>query len=105
MFAIVDIAGFQEKVSVGDTLNVPLLEGEAQGKLTFDKVLMVVTDAGDVSFGSPLVKGAVVEAEVVKHGRDDKIRVFKFRHRKRYMRNKGHRQDHTTVVIKKITAA
>jgi large subunit ribosomal protein L21 len=105
MFAVVSIAGFQEKVQVGDTLNVPLQDAKEKDALTFGDVLMVVSDAGDVTLGSPLVKGAKVEAEVVGHGREAKLTVFKFRRRKRYMRTKGHRQDYTTIKINKITVA
>lgn len=106
MFAVVQIAGFQEKVSVGDTLKVPLhVDSKAKDKLTFEDVLMVVSDSGDVTLGSPTIKGAKVEAEVVDHGRHDKVTVFKFRRRKRYMRTKGHKQDYTTITIKGIKVA
>lgn len=105
MFAIVHIAGFQEKVQVGDTLNVPLQDAKEKDKLTFDNVLMVVSDSGELTLGTPMVKGAKVEAEVVEHGREAKLTVFKFRRRKRYMRTKGHRQDYTTIKINGITVA
>lgn len=105
MFAVVHIAGFQEKVSVGDTLQVPLHDAKENDKLMFDDVLMVVSDSGEVTFGSPTVKGAKVEAEVLGHGREAKITVFKFRRRKRYMRTKGHKQDFTTIKINKIAVA
>lgn len=105
MFAVVKIAGFQEKVQVGDTLNVPLQDAKEKGKITFDDVLMVVSDSGDLTLGTPLVKGASVQAEVVEHGREAKLTVFKFRRRKRYMRTKGHRQDYTTIKISGITVA
>lgn len=103
MFAVVQIAGFQEKVAVGDTLQVPLHDAKEKEMLTFGDVLMLVSDDGELTLGSPLVKGAAVEAEVIGHGRSDKVTVFKFRRRKRYMRTKGHRQDFTAVTIKKIT--
>ncbi len=103
MYAIVDILGFQEKVTAGDTLEVPLHDGDAGKALVFDKVLMVVN--GDaIQLGKPYVSGAKVEAEVVDHGRDDKVRVVKFRRRKRYLRVKGHQQRYTTIKITKVTA-
>lgn len=105
MFAVVTIAGFQEKVQVGDTLNVPLQDAKESDKLTFGDVLMIVSDSGDLTLGSPTVKGAKVEAEVVGHGREAKLTVFKFRRRKRYMRTKGHRQDYTTIKINGISVA
>jgi large subunit ribosomal protein L21 len=104
MFAVVSIAGFQEIVKEGDTLTVPLLEGEAKKKLTFEDVLMVSGDKG-VTLGAPFVKGATVEVEVVEHGRDEKIRVVKFRRRKRFTRVKGHKQHHTMVKVTKISVA
>ncbi len=103
MFAIVSIAGFQEKVALGDTLHVPLLDTEKGKTVTFDQVLLLV-DGENVTFGAPTVAGATVEAEVVDHGRDDKIRVFKFKRRKRYQRTKGHRQDFTEIKITKVGA-
>ena len=60
MFAVVAIAGFQEKVRVGDTLKVPLLEAEAGKSVSFDQVLLLVDDKGDVTFGKPTVAGATV---------------------------------------------
>lgn len=103
MFAIVDIAGFQEKVSVGDKLHVPLLEAEEGKKVTFSNVFLVSKD-GDVTIGAPTVSGASVEVYVIRHGRDAKIRVFKHKRRKRYMRLRGHRQNFTEVEVVGIKA-
>lgn len=103
MFAIVDIAGFQEKVEKGMTLRVPLLAGEAGAAVTFDRVLLLVKDGGEIVIGTPHVSGASVEATIVKHGKGEKIRVFKMRRRKRYRRTHGHRQDFTEIEVKKIT--
>lgn len=102
MFAVVSIAGFQEIVKEGDTLTVPLLDGESKKKIKFEDVLMVSGDNG-VTLGAPFVKGASVEVEVVEHGRDEKIRVVKFRRRKRFTRVKGHKQHNTTVKVTKIS--
>lgn len=104
MFAVVDIAGFQEKVQVGDTLHIPLQDAEENKTVTFGNVLMLVKDGGDLVLGAPFVDGASVEVKVLGHGRDKKVRVFKMRRRKRYMRTKGHQQDHTVVEVTKITA-
>ncbi len=103
MFAIVDIAGFQEKVTVGDKLHIPLRDAKEGDKLTFGTVLMIAKD-GDISIGTPAVDGASVEVKVLGHGRDAKIRVFKHKRRKRYMRLKGHRQDFTEVEVTGIKA-
>jgi len=104
MFAIVDIAGFQEKVSIGDKLHVPLLEAEAGKKLTFSNVFLVSKDGGEVVIGAPTVEGASVEVTILSHGRDAKIRVFKMRRRKRYMRLKGHKQHFTDIEVTGIKA-
>lgn len=104
MFAIVSIAGFQEKVSEGDLLTVPLLDAEKDAKVVFSEVFLLTKDGGDVVIGTPLVEGASVEVKVLEHGRDEKIRVYKMRRRKRYMRTKGHKQHHTKIEVTKIVA-
>jgi large subunit ribosomal protein L21 len=104
MFAVVSIAGFQEKVQVGDTLTVPTLDVEEDKKMSFSDVFMLVGDDGAVQIGAPFVAGASVEVKVLSHGRDKKIRVFKMRRRKRYMRTQGHKQGHTRIEITKINA-
>ena len=105
MFAIVDIAGFQEKVSEGDALRVPLLKAKEGDSMTFDSVLLVSKSDSDVTIGTPTVSGASVEVKVVGHGKGDKIRVFKMKRRKRYRRVHGHRQDYTDIEVTKIKAA
>ncbi len=103
MFAIVDIAGFQEKVEKGMKLKVPLRASDSGKTLTFENVLLVA-DGDDVKVGAPNVSGASVEVKVLNHGKGDKIRIQKFKRRKRYRRVKGHRQDYTEVEVTKITA-
>lgn len=104
MFAIVTIAGFQEQVSEGDSLHVPLLDAKKGDKVTFGDVMLLSKGKGDVVIGMPMVAGAKVEAEVVEHGRDDKIRVYRMRRRKRFQKTRGHRQDFTMIKILKIVA-
>ncbi len=104
MFALVDIAGFQEKVEEGMKLRVPLLPAAGGAKVTFDKVLLLAKSADDVTVGKPYVSGAAVEVEVLSHGKGEKIRVYKMRRRKRYRRLKGHRQDYTEIEVTKIKA-
>tara|TARA_B100000315_G_C14284738_1_gene454665 strand:- start:99 stop:458 length:360 start_codon:yes stop_codon:yes gene_type:complete len=102
MFAIVDIAGFQEKVSEGEKIRVPLLGEEAGKKVTFKNVFLVSKSDSDVKIGTPYVSGATVEAKVLEHGKSKKIRVFKMKRRKRYRRVKGHRQDFSDIEIVSI---
>lgn len=102
MFAIVEIAGFQEKVTKGLVLEVPLLEKNVGDDVTFDKVLLVV-DGEDIKIGTPHVAGASVEVKVLAHGKGDKIRVVKMQHRKRMRRVKGHRQRFTRIEVMKVS--
>ena len=103
MFAIVEIAGFQEKVKEGDTLDVPLHAAKKGEKLKLDNVLMIA-NGKDITFGAPFINGASVEVKVVDHGRTDKVRVYRRRRRKRFQKTRGHRQDYTTVEVLKIAA-
>jgi large subunit ribosomal protein L21 len=104
MFAVVDIAGFQERVAEGDALEVPLLDAEPGSTVTFDKVFLLVKSDDDVAIGAPTLAGATVQAKVIAHGRGDTIRVFKMKRRKRYRRVHGHRQHYTEIEITKISA-
>lgn len=104
MYAIVDIAGKQYKVAEGDKLQVARLAFEVGEKVNFENVLL--TDDGEnVKIGKPLVKGAVVSAEVMEHGRLKKILVYKKKRRKGYQRKNGHRQDFSAIKINSIKVA
>jgi large subunit ribosomal protein L21 len=103
MFAVVEIAGFQEIVKEGDTLKVPLLDAEKGKKMTFAKVLMLA-NGDNLTFGAPVIAGASVEVEILGDGRHEKVRVVKVRRRKRYRRVHGHKQDYTEVKVTKIAA-
>ncbi len=103
MYAIVDIAGFQEKVEKGMKLKVPLQKAIAGASLTFEKVLLLA-DEDAVTVGKPYVEGASIEAKVLSSGKGKKIRIQKAHRRKRYRRVKGHRQDFTEIEVVKISA-
>ena len=102
MFAIVDIAGFQEKLEEGLKLFVPTLKSEEGKTVTFDTVYLIAKSDSDVTVGTPTVKGASVEVKVLNHGKGDKIRVFKMKRRKRYRRTYGHRQGYTEIEVVNI---
>ena len=102
MQALVEISGKQFIAEKDMTLKVPTQTGSEGDKITFDKVLYVSNDKEKV-FGSPYVENASVEAEVVSHGRDKKVIVFKFKRRKGYQKKQGHRQNFTTIKINSIT--
>jgi large subunit ribosomal protein L21 len=102
-YAVIISGGKQHKVVEGEILNLEKIEQGVGEKVTFDQVLMVRTPE-DIKLGVPLVKGAVVEAEIVEQFRDDKVRIIKFKRRKHHMKHQGHRQYLTRVKIIKIVA-
>jgi len=83
------------------TVKVPSLQANPGETVTFDEVLVAGTDDG-VQVGLPVVAGASVTAEVVRHGRARKVIIFKWKRRKNYRRKKGHRQGYTEVRISEI---
>jgi large subunit ribosomal protein L21 len=103
MYAIVETGGKQYKVQEGEMLFIEKLTAEVGDSVTFDKVLAVSKD-DSISFGSPLVNGATVVAKVIKHDKEKKIIVFKYKAKKGYRKKQGHRQPYTKVQIEKINA-
>lgn len=101
-YAIIRTGGKQFRAESGKTLRIPSLPGDAGSKVTFSDVIL--GSDGDKTFvGVPSLKGASVAAEIVKHGRDKKIVVFKMKRRKNYAKKQGHRQGFTEVRIGDIT--
>jgi large subunit ribosomal protein L21 len=100
-YAIIRTGGKQYRVEPGTTLRVATLEGDAGSKVEFKDVLFG-SDGTAVKTGKPTLSGAKVVGEIVKHGKSDKIIVFKFKRRKNYARKAGHRQAFTEVRIKDI---
>ncbi|WP_366186509.1 50S ribosomal protein L21 [Flavobacterium ovatum] len=103
MYAIVEIAGQQFKVTKDLKVYVNRLTNEEGSKVSFDKVLLL-DDNGNVSLGAPVIEGASVEAKVLQHLKGDKVIVFKKKRRKGYKKRNGHRQYLTQIVIEGITA-
>ncbi|MBQ2864428.1 MAG: 50S ribosomal protein L21 [Clostridia bacterium] len=99
MYAVVETGGKQYKVSVDELVNVEKLEANVGDKVNL-KVLMIV-DGDKVKAGDAASK-SVVEAEVVEHGKDKKLVVFKYKAKKNYRRTQGHRQPYTTLKIVSI---
>ena len=102
MYAVVEIQGSQFKVSKNQKLYVNRLQGKEGTKVSFDNVLLVDED-GKVKVGTPKVSGAVVEAKIISHQKDDKVIVFKKKRRKGYKVKNGHRQLLTELLIEKIS--
>ncbi len=97
MKAIFMTGGKQYLVTEGSELYVEKLDVEPNKEITFDEVLYV-----DGEVGNPYVKGAKVTALVVKHGKQKKIVVFKYKPKKKFRKKQGHRQPYTKIIIKKI---
>lgn len=101
MYAIVDIAGQQMKVTEGQEVFVHRLKAEKGDQVSFDQVLLVDQD-GEVNIGSPVISSAGVTASVVDHVKGDKVLVFKKKRRKGYKVKNGHRQQFTKIKIESI---
>src|SRR5438876_11021328 len=97
-YAIFSIGSRQFRAEPGITLKLPKLEAEAGSKVTFDRGLLA-SDGKQVHAGKPVVKGAKVTAEVVRHGKGEKIKIYRFARRTGYRRHAGHRQPFTEVKI------
>ena len=102
MYAIVDIAGKQFKVTQDQFVYAPKMQGEEGASVEFDRVLLLDND-GKVEVGAPLVKGAKVSGKILGHVNGDTVVVFKKKRRKGYKVRNGHRQQFTQVMIEKIS--
>jgi large subunit ribosomal protein L21 len=102
-YAIFRAAGQQFRAEKGTHVRVPKLVGDPGTKVSFDDVLLT-SDGDTVKAGQPTVKGAKVTAEIVRHGRADKIVVFRFKRRKNYRKKTGHRQEYTELQITDVKA-
>ena len=101
MFAIVETGGKQYQVEEGRYVDIELLEGEAESKVVFDKIVMLVNGKKS-KVGQPYVANAKVEGTVIKLDRAKKIIVYKQRPKKGYRKKQGHRQGFARVMINKI---
>ena len=102
MYAVIATGGKQYRVEEGDSLRVERLDADEGTEIDLERVLLV-GDGDQVTIGTPLVEGGRVAATVKGHGRHEKIKVVKFKRRKNYLRQHGHRQDFTELEIKAIT--
>lgn len=100
MFAIIQTGGKQYLVSPGDKIKIEKTTADG-GKVIFDKVLLAAKDK-DIKIGAPFIKGATVEAKILKEGRGKKIIVFRYHSKTRYRKKKGHRQHFSEAEITKI---
>ena len=104
MFAIIRADGKQYRVAKGDIIRFDRMKSEPGDSFETSQVLAIAEEDNKLKIGSPVLEGAKVEGTVLEHGKDKKIIVFKRKRRKTYRRKYGHRQDHTLVMIDKISA-
>ena len=103
MYAVIKTGGKQYRVSEGDLVRIEKISGEIGELIEFEEVLLVAR--GDqVDIGRPCLKDSKVIGEIVEHGKDKKIVIFKSKRRKGYRKKQGHRQQHTILKIKEIRA-
>ena len=105
-FAVIQTGGKQYKVSKGSLVSIEKIkttgvEYKKGDKLIFDKVLLV-DDGKDTTIGTPYIKGAKVDAEIVEIGRAKKVMVVKYKQKSRYLKRNGHRQPFFKVRITSI---
>lgn len=103
MFAVVEIAGQQYKVEKGTKFDVQKLDAKEGEKISF-KTVMLVGEGASVKIGEPYVIGPSVDCKILEQFKTEKIRVFKKKAKKRYTRNKGHRQNLTKLEVLGISA-
>jgi large subunit ribosomal protein L21 len=101
MYAVFRTGGKQFRAEPGRRLLIPVLTAEPGDTVTFEDVL-VAGDGEKVSIGLPLVSGASVTAEVLRHGRDKKVIIFKRKRRKNYRKKQGHRQGFTEIRVAEV---
>lgn len=102
MYAIVEIAGQQFKVTKDQTIYTHRLKDEEGAKVEFDKVLLIDND-GKLEIGAPVIEGAKVKATVEQHLKGDKVIIFKKKRRKGFKKKNGHRQYLTKLSITGIS--
>lgn len=103
MYAVFRTGGKQFRAEPGTRIRIPSLQAEAGSTISFEDVLLASDGEGDVKVGAPVVEGARVEAEVLRHGRGEKIIIFKRKRRKGYRKKQGHRQGFTEIRVSDIS--
>jgi len=102
-FAVIQTGGKQYKVKASEILKIEKLDKETSSKIEFNEVLAYGNDKS-IEIGSPIIKGAKVEAELIKNGKNRTVLIFKKRRRKNSRRKNGHRQQYSLIKINKIFA-
>ncbi len=103
-YAVIRTGGKQYRVTSGELLRIESLKGDVGNQVEFSDVLLTANE-GSVQVGTPLVAGASVTAQIVEHGKERKIIVFKKKRRQGYRRKQGHRQHFTAVRVQNLNLA
>ena len=101
MYAVFETGGKQFRAEPGHKVRIPSLAAEPGETVTFERVLLA-GDGSNIKVGAPLVEGATVTAEVLKHGREKKVIIFKRKRRKNYRKKQGHRQGFTEIRVNEV---
>lgn len=101
-FAIIKTGGKQCLAEEGREIVIEKISGKPKDKVEFNEVLLFV-DKEKIDIGQPLLKSAKVVGEIKEQIKEKKIKVFKFKAKSRYRKTKGHRQNKSRIIIKKIT--
>ena len=100
-FAVIQTGGKQYKVKASEILKIEKLEKKNSSKIEFNEILAYGNEKS-IEIGSPTIKGAKVEAELIKNGKNRTVLIFKKRRRKNSRRKNGHRQQYSLIKISKI---
>ena len=103
MYAVIETGGKQHRVAPGDVIQVETLAGDVGAEVELGRVLAVMNDSNELVTGASLAQ-ARVKGTILRHGRGDKVVVFKFKRKKQYKRTIGHRQNFTEVSVGEILA-
>ena len=104
MYALIEFAGKQFKVEEGSSIKVPYVDGKVGSKVNFEKIIYM-DDGKNKMVGTPIVAGAKIDGEIVSHGRERKVVVFKFKRRKGYQKKNTHRQEYSILKVGKVGKA
>ena len=105
MYAVFRTGGKQFRAEPGTRIRIPTLDVAPGDSVVFDQILLAGDGEEQVQVGTPTVDGASVKAEVLRHGRADKIIVFKRKRRKGYRKKQGHRQNFTEIRVEEVALA
>ena len=101
MYALIEFAGKQFRVEEGSSIRVPHVEGKVGSKITIENILYM-DDGKNKTVGTPTLTGAKIDSEIISHGRDRKVVVFKFKRRKGYQKKNTHRQEYSILKVGKL---